>query len=66
MMLCHEYCQDMSSTIYLDSIKTELLNEVQQIRRRAYLLPKESMVHEIAPADYGEWTWANYKEEKQL
>jgi hypothetical protein len=27
MMLCHEYCHDMSATIYLDSVRTELLHE---------------------------------------
>jgi hypothetical protein len=58
MMLCHDYCVDVASTIYLDSVRAELLNETQMIRRRAYPLPKEAMVHNVYQGEYGEWVWA--------
>lgn len=41
----------------------ELLNEVNQIRKRAYLLPRHAMVHYLPNPRYGEHTYAAYSEE---
>lgn len=54
MMLAHDYCTDIDSALYLDAIRMELLNETNQIRKRAYLLPKEAMVHKLPVPRYGE------------
>lgn len=62
-MLCHDYCLDVSSSHYLDTIKFELINEVNLIRRRAYLLPRDAMLHQIPISKYGELTYAAYNEE---
>ena len=65
-MLCHDYCQDVTSSLYLDSVKVELLNEINSIRRRAYLLPRDAMVHKIPKANYGEYMSAAYNEQNYL
>lgn len=47
----------------MDALKLELVNEVNQMRRRAYLLPKESMVHQIPIARFGEYQSEAYRPE---
>lgn len=59
IMLCHDYCQDVSSSHYMDTIKVELLNEINQIRRRAFILPKDAMLHQIPLSKYGEYSCAS-------
>ena len=61
-MLAHDYCQELTGAVCLDSIKLELLNETTLMRRRAYLLPRDSMVHKIPVARTGEHQYANYRE----
>jgi hypothetical protein len=41
----------------------ELFYEVNQIRRRAYLLPRDAMVFKLPLPRHGEHTYANYSEE---
>ena len=41
----------------------ELLHETNEMRRRAYLLPREAMVHKLPMAKHGEHQFAAYKEE---
>ena len=62
ILLCHDYCTDIQSQIYLDSLRLELMSEVSQIRRRAYLLPRHAMVHSIPRSKYGESHYAAYCE----
>ena len=62
ILLCHDYCTDIQSQIYLDSMRLELMNEVNQIRQRAYLLPRHAMVHSIPRSKYGESQYAAYCE----
>lgn len=61
-MLCHDYCNDIAGQVYMDTIKMELFNEVNQIRRRAYLLPRDAMVHKLPPSHYGEHQYVAYNE----
>ena len=63
MMLAHDFCTDIETAIYLDAIRLELLNETNTIRKRAYLMPKETMLHKIPASRYGEHTYAAYAEE---
>jgi|LauGreDrversion4_2_1035121.scaffolds.fasta_scaffold1969604_1 hypothetical protein len=65
-MLCHDYCSDVNSSLYLDSVRVELLNEINGIRRRAYLLPRDAMVHKIPQASFGEYTSAAYNEQNYI
>jgi hypothetical protein len=37
-----------------DFLKLELLHETTEMRRRAYLLPRDSMVHKLPIAKHGE------------
>ena len=46
-------------------MKVELLGETRQMRARAFLLPRESMVHKLMPADYGELFWSAFSDEKK-
>jgi hypothetical protein len=62
-LLCHDYCTDIENSLFLDGIRMELIQETNQIRRRSYLLPRESMVHTLPPAEYGEHQYASYREE---
>ena len=64
-MLCHDYCEEMQGIICLDTLKLELLNEANQMRKRAYLLPRDSMVHKLPMASNGEHQFAMYREEEQ-
>jgi len=40
----------------------ELFNEVNEIRKRAYLLPRDAMVHKLSVPQNGEHTYAAYNE----
>ena len=54
MMLAHDYCEELTGAISLDLLRLELLHETNEMRRRAYLLPKDSMVHKLPVAKNGE------------
>ena len=62
MQLAHDYCEEMTGAACLDTLKLELLHESNQMRRRAYLLPRDSMVHKLPVAANGEHQYANYFE----
>lgn len=64
MMLCHDFCTDVESALFLDAMRMELINETNQIRKRAYLLPREAMVHKIPVPKFGEHSFAAYSEEQ--
>lgn len=63
MMLCHDFCDEMLGTLCLDSLKLELLHETNEMRKRAYLLPRDAMVHKLPMAKNGEHQFAAYREE---
>ena len=63
MMLCHDFCEEMQGVLCQDSLRLELLQETSEMRRRAYLLPRESMVHKLPFPKDGEHQYAAYKEE---
>lgn len=54
MLLCHDYLEELSGQIALDTLKLELLHETNQMRLRAYLMPRDSRIHKINPPKYGE------------
>lgn len=64
IMLAHDYCTDIESSLFLDAMRCELLNETTQIRKRAYLLPKEAMVHKLPMPRFGEHSYAAYADEE--
>lgn len=63
MQLAHDYCEEMTGAICLDALRLELLYETNEMRKRAYLLPKDSMVHKLPNARNGEHQYAAYHEE---
>jgi len=62
-MLAHDYCEELTGAICLDSLRLELLHETNEMRKRAYLLPRDSMVHKLPAAKNGEHGFAAYYEE---
>jgi hypothetical protein len=65
MALLLDYCKELTAQICYDQMKVELLGETRQMRARAFLLPRESMVHKLMPADYGELFWSAFSDEKK-
>ena len=63
LQLLSDYCEELTAATCLDSLKLELLHETSEMRRRAYLLPRDSMVHKLPVAKNGEHTFAAYMEE---
>ena len=63
IMLCHDYCEEMQGAFCLDDLKLELLHETNEMRRRAYLLPRDAMVHKLPMPKHGEHQFAAYKED---
>ena len=63
LLLCHDYCWDILANICCDSIKLQLLLETDRLRKRAYLLPRDSMVLELCQPSSGEHQFAAYNEE---
>ena len=47
----------------MDALRLEMLYETNEMRKRAYLLPRESMVHKLPSARHGEHQFAAYHEE---
>jgi hypothetical protein len=58
--LCHDFCQEVNATVCLDSMRMQLLHETAAMRKRAYLLPKEHMVHKLWPSVKGEHEFFHY------
>lgn len=63
ILLGHDFCTDVESALYLDAIRMELIAETNHIRKRAYLLPREAMLHKLPQPTYGEHTYSAYSEE---
>ena len=63
MQLAHDFCEEITGSICQDALRLELLAETNEMRRRAYLLPKDSMVHKLPVAKSGEHQFAAYCEE---
>ena len=60
MQLAHDYCEELTGAICLDALRLELMHETNEMRRRAYLLPKDSMVHKLPKCKHGEHQFAAY------
>ena len=64
MLLANDYCEELTGAISLDVVRMELLAETNEMRKRAYLLPRESMVHRLPMARNGEHAFAAYHEDE--
>ena len=53
----------MLARIYCDALKLQTLWETDSLRRRAYLLPRDSIFVEMFPSRSGEHAFAHYNEE---
>ena len=58
MMLAHDYLEELSGAVCIDALKLELLHETNEMRKRAFLLPKNTMVHRLPAAKNGEHRYA--------
>lgn len=47
-VMCHDYCKDILSRVYCDAVKLQILLEIDTLRRRIYLLPRESNFIEMS------------------
>ena len=65
IILCHDYTQDMLARIFCDAIKLQILNETNILRKRVYLMPKESIFLQIPLPKYGEHEFAAYCEDPE-
>ena len=63
MQLAHDYCEEMTGSICVDALRLELLHETNEMRKRAFLLPKDSMVHKLPAARNGEHQYAAYQDQ---
>ena len=63
VMLCLGYCTDLVATISCDALKLQLLHQTDELRKRAYLMPRESQVFEFFKPAAGEHSFAAYNEE---
>jgi len=54
LMLCHDFCEEVMGAVCLDSVRLELLQETDQLRKRAYLMPRDSMIFKLFPSENGE------------
>ena len=63
IILCHEYCMDILARICCDSMKLQLLHETDSLRKRAYLLSRDSMFLELSRPCSGEHEFAAYNED---
>ena len=63
IVLCHDFCMEMVGILCCDSLKLQLLTQTDQLRRRAYLLPKENCVFDLYQPVSGENTSAAYNED---
>jgi hypothetical protein len=60
VMLAHDFCEEVNSVVCLDSLKMQLMHETNVMRRRAYLLPKDHMIHTVYPSNKGEHEFYYY------
>jgi hypothetical protein len=65
IVMCHDVCQDSLARIYYDSVKLQILHETDSLRRRVYMLPRDSTFLELFPPRNGEHMFAAYNEDHQ-
>lgn len=65
LFICLDYSMDILSRVYCDAIKLQILRETDTLRKRIYLMPKESIFLEIPSPKYGEHEFAAYCVENQ-
>jgi hypothetical protein len=63
IVMCHDYCKDVLARVYCDAVRLQILSEVDNLRRRIYMLPKESIFLELSVPRQGEYQSAAYREE---
>jgi len=63
MQLLQDYCTELTGATCMDTLRLELMLETSEMRKRAYLLPRDSMVHKLPVAKNGEHAYAAYFEE---
>ena len=51
--------------MYVDSIKLQMMYEADTLRKRMYMLPRESIFLDLDLPTQGEHQFANYNEEEQ-
>jgi hypothetical protein len=62
-VMCHDYCRDILARVYCDAVKLQTLCEVDILRRRIYMLPRESIFLEMSTPRQGEYQSAAYRED---
>lgn len=63
IMMCHDYCKDILSKVYCDSIKLQILVETDRLRKRIYMMPKDSIFLDLFPPKHGEHFFAAYNQD---
>jgi hypothetical protein len=63
MVFCQEFCESWLERICHESLKLQLLFEIDSLRKRAYLLPRENLVFSMNKAMSGEHSYAAYNED---
>jgi hypothetical protein len=66
IILCHDYCKDILARICVDSLKLDILHETNSLRKRSYLMPRESSVFELGMPQTGEHQFAAYSEDRRI
>jgi hypothetical protein len=65
IILCHDYCQSLLANVYCDSLKLQTMRETDTLRKRVYLLPRDSIFLDLFPPTSGEHSFAGYNEDHQ-
>ena len=63
MGLCYQFCHDLLAKVCVDSVNLQTMMETDRIRKRAYLMPKETFVFDLFTPTSGEHQYAGYREE---
>lgn len=66
VVMCNDFCQEVFGNVFIESMKLEMLQEIQVMRKRAHLLPKDSMVHHIWKPNLGEHEFAYYRDTNDM
>lgn len=62
-VMCHDYIRHVLGRVYCDAVKLQTLCEVDILRRRIYMLPRECNFLELSVPKQGEYQCAAYTEE---
>lgn len=60
MILCMHFCEDLLARVCNDSIKLQIMQQTNHLRKRANLLPRECAVFDITKPISGEVEFAAY------